>query len=84
MGLVSLVYHSLLERVRNIERWKEPHPQLEEILTKSVHHEICNQTIKELMECMEKQHIETREYFNLKIENVILKEIRKRNSELKD
>jgi len=63
MGLIAVIYQG--------------------VLTKSEHAELCKKNMGESQESMKKfikdEFKDVKEYFDLKIENVVLKEIRKAN-----
>lgn len=79
MGLIGLVYRNATERLRNMEKWKEGIPTTEEILTKSTHSDICHDRTKELTDFIAKQGDDLKAHFSLKVENVILTELKKIN-----
>ncbi len=87
LGLLKLIYSIKNKRDETIDRWKEKMPMPEEILTKSSHADICKENtkpIKDLIlenrEIVKDQLNGFREYFDLKIENTILTELRKINN----
>ena len=83
LGLISLVYTLISKnydrRLNDLEKWKEKRPMSEELLTKSIHAEICDTKIDKLEKSISKQIDDIKEYFDVKIERDILVELRKLN-----
>jgi len=79
MGLVGLIYRNVTERIRKHEDWKETMPKSDEILTKSVHGEICHERNKEVMDAIAKSTDDLKVHFDLKVENVILTKLKEMN-----
>ena len=88
LGLVGIIWNQVMKRINKIEDWKERSPMADEVLTKSVHAEICKENTKDLRElihqngiAISKQIQDMKDYFDVKIERDILSELRKLNGE---
>ncbi len=66
MGLVGVIYNSLVGRMGKLECWKEKNPHINEILTRSDHFELCRNNTKELKDFIKEElndvKIEIRKY----------------------
>jgi len=58
MGLIGVVYNSVVRRLGKLESWKESNPSTREILTLSKHYELCKGNNKELKEFIKEELIE--------------------------
>ena len=58
MGLIGVVYNSVVGRLGKLESWKESNPSTREILTLSKHYELCKGNTKELKEFIKEELIE--------------------------
>lgn len=56
-------------------------PQPEEVMTLSIHASLCKDNTHEMLAFIKEQTEDLKTFFNMKIENEILKEIRKMNGE---
>ena len=63
-----------------IESWRTSMPTTKEILTVADHHKICKAITEEVANTIKEQTIDLKDFFDVKIENVLLKEIRKLNN----
>ena len=76
MGLVAYITSMFNGRITKMEEWKDKQPQETEVLTISKHDTICGER---LSKAFEKQTDDLEKLFMLRVENVILKEVRKIN-----
>lgn len=67
------------KRIDDIETDLKKRPKAEEVMSLAKHAEICGIAKKDLQEFIVDQNKEMREYFNVRMENVILKELKKLN-----
>lgn len=79
MGLISTIYSIIAMRINRLEEWRSKVPRADEILTRSEHFKICKENTEGVISQIKNQNEELKKWFDLKIENVILKEIRKIN-----
>ena len=61
MGLIGVVYNSVVRRLGKIESWKESNPSTREILTLSKHYELCKGNNKELKEFIKEELTEIKD-----------------------
>jgi preprotein translocase subunit YajC len=87
IGLIAFIYNNQDKRVDNIEKWKETRPMADEILTKSIHADICKGNMQEIKDVLIDnreilvKHVELlKEHLDLKLERDILSELRKLNN----
>ena len=55
MGLISVIYAALTNRVTRLELWKEERPRLGEMMTRSDHLQYCKDNTKELKEFIKEE-----------------------------
>ncbi len=65
--------------IMGLENDLKKRPQAEEIMTLSIHASLCKNNTREILDFMKEQAENLKTFFNMKIENEILKEIRKMN-----
>ena len=61
MGLIGVVYSSVVRRLGNLESWRENNPSTREILTLSKHYELCKGNNKELKEFIKEELTEIKD-----------------------
>ncbi len=76
IGLISLIYHFQTKRISILEEDLKARPKAEDVLSIAKHESICKEAKKGMEEFIVEQNKDLKEYFNVRIENVILKELR--------
>lgn len=77
LALAGYIWKSQVKEISSIKDWIAKRPS--DILTSTQHIILCVERMREIEHIMEKQTKDLKAYFDLKVENSILKEIRKKN-----
>jgi len=77
VALIGVIYNHIAGRINKLEVWKEDQPKVTEIITFARHSTICQAQNHELKEFIKEENKKILAYFDLKMENEIMRELRK-------
>lgn len=79
LSLIGIIYKLQSGRVTNLEEDLKKRPKAEEVLSFAIHAQLCKEITNQSLAFMKEQTQELKAYFDLKIENEILRELRLMN-----
>jgi hypothetical protein len=79
LSLVGIIYKLQSGRVTAVEDDMKKRPKAEEVLSFAMHSKICRETTNQFLTFVKEQHEDLKAYFDMKIENEIMRELRKLN-----
>ncbi len=79
LSLVGIIYKFQSGRVTALEEDLKKRPKAEEVMNFTIHAQLCKETTDHYFNFLKEQTEDLKHYFDLKIENEILKELRSMN-----